>query len=128
MKVRKVGIRKARIEGLTEKNFYWSDELGFYKKDIVLKAHYLFMFKNLLDINLEKNSEKAQQYHNKIIKQFDSVGIHEGDEVVILINEQDSTAIAIGSPASNKWIDVNDYFKIKVFNDFNLFISDLTVY
>lgn len=128
MKIRKVGIAKARIKGLTDGNFKRDDTWLFYTTHIFLDQISSIYFKPLANIKCGNLFEESQKFHSKLIHQFDSIGIHNGDEVVVLFEKANSNIIAIGKTESNKWIDVNDYFKIKVFNDFNLFISDLTVY
>ena len=127
MKIKEVGITKTRIRELQE-NFIFKEGNFPYTSRISFDE-IPFELADITNFHYGTTSyDRALALHSETIRQFDSIGIHNGDEVVVLFEKANSNIIAIGKPESNKWIDVNDYFKIKVFNDFNLFITDLTVY
>ena len=127
MKIREVGITKARIRGLTKDNIYRSFLGDFYATKISFFEKHCDI-KDISDIDYGKSYDNALEHHSQTINRFDYIGIHEDDEVVVLFDNYTFKVIAVGNVSVSFWIDVEDNFKAKRFGDLNIIITNLTVY
>ena len=127
MKIREVGITKTRIRELQE-NFIFKEGNFPYTSRISFDE-IPFELADITNFHYGTTSyDRALALHSETIRQFDSIGIHNGDEVIVLFDTDTNKVLAIGKPILSKWIDVEDNFKIKLFGDLNIIITDLTVY
>lgn len=132
MTFEKIGIATARINGLTKSPDY---RTSFFAWKIMFSERSL-NFDGIYDLdesfyNLAMNvgdiKAVAESRCNTIKKQFEKVHISDGDRVAIIFKE-DRHIRAIGTIGRDCWIDVDDSFSIKTFEELNIVITSLKVH
>jgi len=127
MKIREVGITKTRIRELHKNHVNFG--IGNLPCSTRISFDSIPFELEILKIDYGTTSySQALELHSETIKQFESIGIHNDDEVIVLFDTDTNKVLAIGKPILSTWIDVEDNFKVKSFGDLNIIITDLNVY
>ena len=122
----KINVATARITGLA-KPFYYFEHRDSYVFDIMFEDTSTLMFKNLPFIEVGETEEEAISNYNKFLQNFENANIHEGDDVAVIF-EDDGCVRAIARIGVNVWIDVDDKFKMKSFEELGIDITLLKVW
>lgn len=123
MESKKIGIATAEFSGLSKKSKYFS-RLDCYTCEIVLSNSSAL----LPYLIIGKTLEEAEDFKNKIRKIFKESNIFTKDKFVVMFEQDKNSVLALGAIGKDFWIDVNDNFKIKNFNDLNINFASLKVY
>lgn len=127
MRAEKISIATAKITGL-KSNPYYFDSKCFWAWNIMFYESSTLLFDNLPYIWLSEDSqEEAKKNCDELKEQFASAGIYEGDKVAIMFKEG-GPVMAIGRIGGNDWIDVEDHFRRKTFEELNIDIISLIVH
>ena len=78
--------------------------------------------------NLGETFEDAQRYCAPIKAKFEECKIEPLSKVVVLFETETLNVCAIGTSGGDKWIDVQDGFNLKTFEELKIDITSLTVY
>lgn len=77
---------------------------------------------------LGNNMEEAEKTCIPIKEQFLKAGIESCESVVVLIDAETSKIRAISKKGSEYWIDVQDKFALKTFDELKINVTSLIVY
>ncbi len=116
----KVSEATARMNALSDPPFYWPHAC-IYAWNIILEDTSTLMFRHPSFFKMGDTLEEAVEYCNKVKEIFKEAGIHDGDMVDLLF-ERDGHVRAIGNKERNVWIDLNDKFATKTFNQLGVVI------
>lgn len=123
MNSKKIGIATAEFSGLHKKTKYFS-RYDCYACDIVLSNS-----SSLLPyIIIGKTEEEAEEFKNRIKKIFKDANIFTKEKFIVMFEQDTNSVLALGAIGKNFWIDVNDRFKTKTFEELNINIASLKVY
>ena len=121
MRFEKFCITTARIIGLNNNSILCVDNCVFLGSIYFLEAgsklkNYSCVLGNYL--------KEAQSLWENVKDMFAKAHIHNGDKVNVIFRE-DHSVRAIGSIKQNLWIDVDDKFAKKSFEELNITVSSL---
>lgn len=85
-------------------------------------------FNPIIFENLGESFEDAQRYCEPIKAKFKEIGIEPLSKVVVLFETETLNVCAIGTSGGEKWIDVQDGFNLKTFEELKIDITSLIVY
>lgn len=71
--------------------------------------------------------EDAERFYQKVKENFEKANVRENDRVIIIF-ANDGSIVAIGNRGQDKWIDVNDEFRVKSFKEFKITVTSLRAY
>lgn len=78
--------------------------------------------------NVGENFEEAQKYCAPIKAKFEEAGVKPLSKVFVLFETETLNVCAIGTSGGEKWIDVQDGFTLKTFEELKIDITSLIVY
>ena len=99
---------------------YYSNDLCYFAWDIRFFDTSTVFFNHLLFNKVGDTKEEAIKYCDEIKENFKQAGIEDGGEITVI--HEGGYVSAIGCAENNQWIDVNDRFVRKTFEELNLFI------
>ncbi len=125
-------IASAKINGLTKDPTYlepqcvWLWEFYFTRSSNPYAS--CFERSQLIKVGGSENTfEESKAFCDELKKKIvDKMGIREGERVPVIIGEN-GELIAIGKKHETLWLDVNDQFTLKGFEDFNIIPKSLEV-
>ena len=126
MKFEKVSIATTRIGGLTKSPYYFNHH-GYFAWDIMFSDSSTLGFHNIPRINVGDTEEEAVEFCNQLKENFEQAHIHDGDKVSIIF-KANGLVRAIGCIGEDLWIDADDKFVKKTFEELNIVITSLKVY
>jgi len=126
MKFEKICIATARIKGLT-KSPYYLEHHGYFAWDIMFYDTSTLMFDNLPCIEVGNTVEEAVNFCNQLKENFKQGNIHDGDKVAVIFKENGHVR-AIGRIGQDLWVDVDDKFVKKTFEELDIIITSLKVH
>lgn len=85
-------------------------------------------FNPIIFENLGETIEDAKRYCLPIKEQFKKAEIEPFQKVVVLFETETRNVRAIGTSGGEKWIDVQDGFDLKTFEELKIDITSLIVY
>ena len=121
----KIGIARARIEGLMKDPWYF-EEKCYWAWTICFNDPSTLSLDNLAFIKVGTTEEEAKLCVDQLRDKFNDLGIVENSAVVVIM--QDGAVRAIGSNGKNCWIDVSDNFTPKKFKELHMKVKSLNVY
>lgn len=126
MKVKKINIATARIQGLTKSPYYFEARC-YYAWNITFKDTSNLFFNNLPFIKVGNTQEEGEIFCDLIKANFKAAHIHEGDKVAVIFGD-DGCILAIARAGRDEWIDTTDKFVKKTFAELNIVFNSLKVY
>ena len=115
-------MASAQIYGLTASPYY-SKIFQYFAWNIMFSHNCSTYFWNLPYINLGNNKEESVQLCQQFKQNFQQCCIHDGDDVMVILDE-DGTVRGIGSTQVEKtWVDVDTNFSVKPLKHLKCFIS-----
>lgn len=126
MKFQEVNIATARIEGLKKAPYYF-DHHCYFAWNIMFSDTSTLGFTNLPFIKVGDTEEEGVVFCNQLKENFKQANIHDGDKVAVLY-EANGHVRAIGCIGQDSWIDAEDKFVKKTFEELNIVITSLKVH
>lgn len=129
MKFQKVSIGTARISGIGIKDKpYLCQHYLHWAFDILFHDASTKKIENITNIKVGNNKDEAKLFSNEIKNRIrDEIHIDNGSKVSLIFSETGRVR-AIGAIGRDLWIDVDDKFAVKTFEDLNVVITSLKVY
>lgn len=118
MRNQKICIGTGRIYGLREPVYYF-DPKCYWAVDIYFKKTTTLFFNHLYYIFAGKTEEEGEKFWNKVKGNFAAANIKER-QVVYVLFDQRGCVLAIGNMDKKFWIDCNDQFAKKTYDELNL--------
>ena len=121
-----MNIGTARIKGLEVSPTVWSERFCFIWNLMFTETSTL-LFNNISFIPMGDDEETAMKFYNRVKKNFKRAHINENEKVAIIFDEG-GTVKAVAKTGRNSWIDIEDKFSIKTFQELNIQFNALKVY
>ena len=128
MKIKEVGITKARIKGLTKGNVNLAKEIGYYTTNLSFESLTSAPNYTISGICCGAGEDVANKHQCRLVDIINNANIFNDDEVNILVDSIKGVVLAFCKPGTNLWLDVQDDYQAKQFNDLNIIITELTMY
>ena len=126
MKFQEVNIATARIEGLKKAPYYF-DHRCYFVWDIMFSDISTIEFYNLQCIKVGDTEEEGKLFCEQLKNNFEQANIHDGDKVAVLYGANGRVR-AIGCIGQDSWIDAEDKFVKKTFEELDIIITSLKVH
>lgn len=120
MTLNKIGFTTGRIHGLTKDPYYNKEKLQFFWDITFSNISTVTRLENLTAIKVGNTKEEAEEFCNELKNRFKKLGINDGDMVKIMYTSDGSVRAIKRTNKTTLWIDVDDKFAIKDFNNLNV--------
>ena len=124
-------IGSAKINGLTKDPVFnrhkcvWFWEFYFSKSSCPFTT--CFEHSHFIKVGESDNTfEESKAFCDELKKKIVDMGISEGERVLVIFGDYE--LVAIGKKREDLWLDINDQFTLKGFDDFNIIPKSLEVY